>query len=107
MAHIAELSALEGAALNDAKRALADEATRLLHGDGCLAEIHRAVAAQFGGGGGGSLEGLPRVEVPPERVCRRPGIVSRRNPPANFPSPTFQNLGKSARNAFFAWFHIL
>eukprot|EP00667_Euglena_gracilis_P001145 EG_transcript_1145 len=69
MAHIAELSALEGAALNDAKRALADEATRLLHGDGCLAEIHRAVAAQFGGGGGGSLEGLPRVEVPPERVA--------------------------------------
>jgi tyrosyl-tRNA synthetase len=38
----------EGEALNEAKKRLADEATRLAHDSECLSEIHATVAALFG-----------------------------------------------------------
>ena len=68
---IAELAQLEGAAINEAKVVLADEATRMLHGDGCLAAIRQTAAQLFtnGGGGGGVGSGgadmgtLPTVAV--------------------------------------------
>jgi tyrosyl-tRNA synthetase len=57
----------KGAALNDAKKILADEATRMLHGGECLAQIHATAASLFsaghGGGGGADLESLPRFTL--------------------------------------------
>ena len=54
----------EGAQLNQAKALLADETTKLLHGEACLADIHKTVATLFGSGGGSSdLESLPKIEI--------------------------------------------
>lgn len=39
---------------------LADEATKLLHGEACLQEIHQTVKQIFAGGVGGSNAALPR-----------------------------------------------
>ena len=39
---------------------LADETTKLLHGEGCLKEIHQTVKQVFAGGVGGSNAALPR-----------------------------------------------
>lgn len=44
---VAAYEALTGAELNAVKVVLADEATRLLHGEACLAGIHQAVQALF------------------------------------------------------------
>lgn len=60
---IEELARLEGARINEAKVILADEATKLLHGEECLSEIHATVANLFSGGGSDSTEALPRVVV--------------------------------------------
>lgn len=61
---IVRLEALRGAESNAAKIVLADRATALLHGEEVLAEIHAGVEARFGDGGGdGSEEGVPSVEV--------------------------------------------
>ena len=51
---VARLGALRGAALNDAKVVLADEATALLHGPACLTVVHRTARSLFSGGGGGA-----------------------------------------------------
>lgn len=55
---IEELSKLEGADINKAKVILADEATKLLHGEECLAEIHATVANLFTGAGSSSTAGV-------------------------------------------------
>jgi tyrosyl-tRNA synthetase len=47
---IEELTARGGSSLNVAKVVLANEATRLLHGDDCLKKIHRAVEEMYSGG---------------------------------------------------------
>lgn len=65
---IAELSLLQGQAINDAKVVLADEATAMLHGSGCLEAIRQTAAELFAGGGGGGAGGedmgtLPSVAV--------------------------------------------
>lgn len=64
---IEELAALKGAEINGAKAVLADEATRMLHGDACLDEIRATAATLFGGGGGkgggADTSALPRVEL--------------------------------------------
>ena len=46
---IDKLSKLQGSDINDAKKILADEATRLAHGDNILPSIHQGVAKAFGG----------------------------------------------------------
>merc|ERR1711937_899667 len=53
---------LEGSAINQAKIVLADEATAMLHGRGCLTQIHQTVENMFKGAGE-STDGLPRVFV--------------------------------------------
>ena len=53
----------QGAAINDAKKILADECTRMLHGADVLPSIHETAAALFKGGGG-SMDDLPTIEVP-------------------------------------------
>ena len=42
---------------------LADETTKLLHGEACLKEIHQTVKQVFAGGVGGSNAALPRYGV--------------------------------------------
>lgn len=71
---IEELGALEGQQINDAKRVLADETTRMLHGDACLDGIHATAEQLFqkGRSGVGSMENLPSVDVDAEDL--REGI---------------------------------
>ncbi len=59
---IARLERLEGAEINDAKIALADAATALLHGEEAAAESRTAAAAVFESGA--SADALPTAEVP-------------------------------------------
>lgn len=64
-AEIEALEALQGAEINQAKQVLADEATRMLHGDAVLDDIQATAKSLFasGGGGGGSTDALPRVQL--------------------------------------------
>ena len=59
---IAKLDALEGADINQAKIALANAATAMLHGPAAATESEAAAAAVFAGGG--SAEALPTADVP-------------------------------------------
>ena len=59
---IARLERLEGAAINDAKAILADEATRLCHGEAARAAAAETARLTFAEGAAG--EDLPVVEVP-------------------------------------------
>jgi tyrosyl-tRNA synthetase len=58
---------LEGKDINSAKVVLADEATRMLHGESCLEEIRATAkqmfdaAASTSGGSSGSNASLPRT----------------------------------------------
>lgn len=63
LAEINDMSAWEGAELNKAKILLADEATKLLHGEACLAQIHATVQTLFAGAAGSDLSSLPRVRL--------------------------------------------
>lgn len=53
---------------------LADETTKMIHGDECLEEIHQTVAQVFADGSSGSNAALPRYhnyeELCPFDVCR-------------------------------------
>ena len=62
MDEIEKLESMEGSAINQAKIVLADEATAMLHGKDCLAEIHQTVENMFKGAGE-STDGLPRIFV--------------------------------------------
>jgi tyrosyl-tRNA synthetase len=58
---IARLEALEGAGINDAKKVLADETTRMLHGEAAAAAAREAATAAFEQGA--LSNDLPTVEV--------------------------------------------
>jgi tyrosyl-tRNA synthetase len=58
---IAQLEKSEGAAINEAKKRLADEATTMLHGPEEAKKARNAAEAVFKGGGTG--EGMPTFEV--------------------------------------------
>jgi tyrosyl-tRNA synthetase len=58
---IAELEKLEGAAINDAKIVLANEATAMLHGADAAASAEATARQTFAGGGAG--EDLPTLKV--------------------------------------------
>ena len=58
---IAELAQLEGAAINDAKIVLANEATAMLHGRDAAASAEATARDTFAGGGAG--EDLPTLKV--------------------------------------------
>ena len=59
---VARLEALQGAEINDAKKVLATEATRLCHGEAAAAEAAETARKTFEQGV--TAEGLPTVEVP-------------------------------------------
>ena len=63
---IAKLEALEGAAINDAKKALADAATTLLHGADAAAAARGAAESAFEQGG--LSADLPTVEIASDRL---------------------------------------
>jgi tyrosyl-tRNA synthetase len=67
---IARLEALAGAEINEAKKVLATEATRLAHGDAAAEEARGAAAAVFEQAG--SEEGLPEVAI--ERAALAAGL---------------------------------
>ncbi|MGZ9034616.1 MAG: tyrosine--tRNA ligase, partial [Rhodospirillales bacterium] len=58
---IAQLEAREGAAINEAKVILADEATRLCHGEEARAQAAETAQLTFAGGAAGAA--LPSIEV--------------------------------------------
>lgn len=60
---IREYEKLDGAALNDVKVVLADEATKLLHGADCLPEIHATIKSLFSKSGGEDLSSLPQISL--------------------------------------------
>ncbi len=66
MDEVRRLGALEGAELRGAKKVLAAEVTRIVHGDQGLREAERATAATFGGGGaagGVAIHPVDRAEL--------------------------------------------
>ncbi|MEO1038307.1 MAG: tyrosine--tRNA ligase [Pseudomonadota bacterium] len=58
---IERFEALQGAEINDAKIALADAATEMMHGEAAASEARATSAATFAGGGAGAA--LPTLEV--------------------------------------------
>ena len=67
MEHIKEMESWEGAKLNEAKVFLADEATRLLHGEDCLAAIKTTASALYGNNSNaGDLDSLPKFVLSEE-----------------------------------------
>jgi tyrosyl-tRNA synthetase len=64
---IARLEALDGAEINDAKKILADEATKLCRGEAAAAEAHETARQTFEEGA--ASEGLPVVEVPASELA--------------------------------------
>ena len=64
---IERLEALRDAEINTAKKMLADEATRLCHGDAAAREAAEAARAVFEGGSGED-GGLPTVEIDGQRL---------------------------------------
>ena len=71
MEEIARLEALEGADLNEAKKILADEATKMAHGQDVLPQIHDTVRKVFEAQSGGGVDGLPRVDVEAAELALR------------------------------------
>jgi tyrosyl-tRNA synthetase len=61
LAEIARLEKLEGAGINDAKKALADAATAMLHGEAAAAGAAETARRTFEEGAGG--EDLPKLQV--------------------------------------------
>ena len=80
---IARLETLEGSEINDAKKILADEATRLCRGDAAAKEAAETARQTFEEGR--SAEGLPTIEIaeselaagiPAYELLRRAGLAS-------------------------------
>ncbi len=63
LSEIEQFEGVEGAALNDVKKRLADEATALLHGKDCLDDIHSRIATLFEQKGGNDWSTLPKVVI--------------------------------------------
>jgi tyrosyl-tRNA synthetase len=62
LSEISKLEQLQGQDINQAKMVLADEATAMLHGRDCLAQIRETATNMFTGAGE-STEGLPRILI--------------------------------------------
>ena len=83
LATIEELESLQGAAINDAKVVLADEATRLCHGEAARAAAAETARATFAEEGAG--EALPTIDIsrdelagglPAFELFRRAGLAA-------------------------------
>jgi tyrosyl-tRNA synthetase len=71
---ISRFSACSGSELNEAKILLADEATAMLHGKDCLAQIHKSAESVFSGGAQNAIldhsiyEALPNITAASKEV---------------------------------------
>jgi tyrosyl-tRNA synthetase len=63
MEEIRVMETWEGSQLNTAKVILADEATRMLHGEECLTTIKATAQSLFGGGSEADLDSLPKFTL--------------------------------------------
>jgi tyrosyl-tRNA synthetase len=72
---IERLEGLEGAEINDAKKILADEATRLCHGEQATRGARAAAEAIFEAAGGASAHDLPSIEIARTELERGIGVV--------------------------------
>jgi tyrosyl-tRNA synthetase len=70
---IQRLESLQGAEINEAKKTLATEVTALVRGRAAADRAVGAAASAFGGGG--SLEGLPTVEIPRAELDAGLGVL--------------------------------
>jgi len=70
---IARLEALAGSEINEAKKVLATEATRLAHGDAAAEQARRAAAAVFEQAG--EARGLPEVAIDRARIAGGLAVV--------------------------------
>ncbi len=66
MDEVKRLGSLRGAECRDAKKVLATEVTRIVHGDEAAAEARKATDATFGGAAGS--EGVPIHEIDPAQL---------------------------------------
>lgn len=60
---INEYSKLEGSAINPIKIILADEATKLLHGENSLKQIHLTIESLFTSSGTDDIESLVKIQL--------------------------------------------
>lgn len=74
MDEVKRLSALEGAEINEAKKALAFEVTKLVHGEEEARKAEEASAALFGSGG--DLESMPTTELERSTFIEGIGILN-------------------------------
>ena len=76
ISEIERLEALEGAEINDAKIVLANETTRLCHGEEAVASANETAASLFAGGNSSdSLSDLPVVDLTSTELSSTPTIV--------------------------------
>lgn len=68
MDEVRRLSSLEGSAINEAKKVLAFEVTKLIHGDEEAKKAQDAAEALFGGGA--NMENVPTIEITKEDLGR-------------------------------------
>jgi tyrosyl-tRNA synthetase len=71
---IGRLEALQGAEINEAKKTLATEVTALVRGRAAADRAVGAAASTFGGGG--SLQGLPEIEIPRAELAAGLGVLA-------------------------------
>lgn len=71
---IRKLEALQGAEINDAKKTLASEVTALVRGRAAAERATGAAASAFGGGG--SLAGLPTVDIARAELAAGVGVLA-------------------------------
>lgn len=71
---ITRYEALQGAEINDAKIALADAATTLLHGEEAAARARSTAAETFQAGGGAGAD-LPTVDIPSSTLADGLGVL--------------------------------
>ncbi|MHB8093909.1 MAG: tyrosine--tRNA ligase [Candidatus Aminicenantales bacterium] len=65
---IRRLEVLKDSGINEAKRILAAEATKITHGEDAAREARAAAAAAFGGAGEKDIEALPTTAIPRSRL---------------------------------------
>lgn len=72
---IARLEQLKDSDINEAKKILADETTRIAHGEGVLPEIHTTIANLFEHQKGGDLSSLPKIQIEKQALDQGISVV--------------------------------
>lgn len=70
MDEVRRLSALKDAAINEAKKVLAYEVTKLVHGEEAARQAQEATEALFGGNAS-DMSNVPAIEITPEDMTAK------------------------------------